>query len=116
MLALLAGLFLMHGLTASPSPVHVTEPVLMAAHETMDHTAGAAVTASPGGMAGHTAGCAAGTICFALLAMALAFAVALGRPATPPPLRTGPSWGRVRRRGPPRARPPTCYSLCVLRL
>ncbi|MFC5744030.1 DUF6153 family protein [Actinomadura rugatobispora] len=131
-LGLLAGLFLMHGVTATPTPIHISAPVI-ASHVPGPHTAGTPAPhegASEGsseqsseqssGHSGHSgahdAGCGAGVMCFALL-VGLALALARGRafnalmawafravPATRSPSRK------------PRPRPPSIYRLSVLRL
>ncbi|WP_329519526.1 hypothetical protein [Spirillospora sp. NBC_01491] len=138
---LLAGLFMMHGVTATPSPLHVSEPVLVqpmahTAHQgspamSMDAAQAAVPAAVPGahadiagaapmGLGMDMNGCIAGAICFALLtAAALVLAALAGRaldlhliPARP----GAASVLRWRRGRPPRARPPSVYQLSVLRL
>ncbi|GLZ10123.1 hypothetical protein Acsp04_03580 [Actinomadura sp. NBRC 104425] len=119
-LGLLAGLFMMHGVTASPSPVHVSVPLSVpAAHPPAPakvHAAGDRHdTAGPVHNAGHLAGCSAGTVCFALLTVALLLVAVAARPVALLPLRA--AHGRTApRRGPPRERPPDIYRLSVLRL
>ncbi|MDL4772385.1 hypothetical protein [Actinomadura xylanilytica] len=142
---LLAGLFMMHGVTATPSPLHVSEPVLV---QPMAHTAhqgspamsmDAAPDANPAAVLGAVPGahadiagaapmglgmdmngCIAGAICFALLtAAALVLAALAGRALDLDliPARPGAaSVLRWRRGRPPRARPPSVYQLSVLRL
>jgi hypothetical protein len=120
-LGLLAGLFMMHGVTASPSPVHVSAPLSMpAAHPPPQATLHAAGdhhgTAGPVHDAGHPAGCSAGTVCFALLTVALLLFAVAARPVALLPLRAARGRAAPPRRGPPRARPPDVYRLSVLRL
>ncbi|MBO2447044.1 hypothetical protein J4573_08080 [Actinomadura barringtoniae] len=131
-LMLLLGLFVMHGVTASPSPVHVSDPLTMSMSASMapqgsmsamgqsvmkqsvmgQHVA----MTSPSEHGGHGVDCAAGAICFALLIMALVLALALGRPMGLLPLHAVWAWLTQRRRGPPEPRPPSVYQLSVLRL
>lgn len=128
-LGLLAGLFLMHGVTATPSPIHVSDPVLAAPSTTPAAMPGHAAMRTDGppahgprmggptGMGMDMAGCIAGAVCFALLTFAaLALAALAGRALDPPSPLAGLSSVRLRRRGPPRARPPSVYTLSVLRL
>ncbi|WP_067832973.1 DUF6153 family protein [Actinomadura kijaniata] len=114
---LLLGLLAMHGLSASPSPVHVAEPVL-ATHHGLGHH-GEPIThgfAAGDGVAGHLTGCESGAVCFALLGgvLLLAFGVPRLLGVLPVP-RTSP-WNAALWRGPPRSRPPDLYRLSVLRL
>ncbi|MEV4255399.1 hypothetical protein AB0J52_19780 [Spirillospora sp. NPDC049652] len=142
--ALLSGLFLMHGMSASPSPIHFADPVPVtgpgaAAHPMPDAPSGMAQRPTPGAASGAAtghmpdatparvlaafrdmghdmAGCLGGTVCLALLVFG-AFAVALVARSVsllPARLPTAAPW--TRRRGPPRARPPDLHRLCVLRL
>jgi hypothetical protein len=122
-LVLLVGLFVMHGVTASPSPVHASAPLMMASMSRAAHAAPmegmgrhVAMTAPGGDHGGHGIDCVAGAICFALLVMVLLLALALRRPMSLLPVRTGSGWLTARRRGPPRPRPPSVYQLSVLRL
>jgi fumarate reductase subunit D len=124
-LVLLLGLFVMHGVTASPSPVHASDPLTMAAsmpgatsHSApMEGMSGQHVAmTAPDDHAGHGVDCLAGAICFALLVMVLLLALALGRPLGLLRASTGSGRLAVRRRGPPRPRPPSVYQLSVLRL
>ena len=121
------GLFVMHGVTASPSPVHVADPLTMsmsmapqgamAPQGSMDDMGRQHVAmTSPGDHGGHGVDCAAGAICFALLVMVLLLALALGRPMSLLPAHAASGWPVARRRGPPRPRPPSVYQLSVLRL
>ncbi|MGI5167208.1 DUF6153 family protein [Spirillospora sp. CA-253888] len=126
-LGLLAGLFAMHGITATPSPAHATGPALASTHGApheafqsvlrQEEPQLAAVT-SPMDVAGHDSGCMAGMVCFALLAGAvlLALALAARRSVEPPPAHAVRLLSRVTPRGPPRARPPDIYQLSVMRL
>ncbi|MEV5575756.1 DUF6153 family protein [Spirillospora sp. NPDC052269] len=130
--ALLAGLFLMHGLSASPSPIHFSDPVQMTgsamtgpgrtdAGATAHHTPSAAL---PGGleirahvgMLHDMGGCLGGTVCLALLVFGVIAVALAGRSVALLPARfpAGARW--TRRRGPPRARPPDLHRLCVMRL
>ncbi|MCP2336900.1 DUF6153 family protein [Actinomadura rupiterrae] len=114
--ALLAGLFLMHGVSASPSPIHFSDPVQVAsAHHMPDGMPGPSVSAHAA-MAHDMGGCLGGTVCLALLVFGVLAVALAGRsvallPARPP---SGEAW--TRRRGPPSARPPDLHRLCVLRL
>ncbi|MWK34047.1 hypothetical protein GEV43_08380 [Actinomadura sp. J1-007] len=122
-------------MTATPSPLHVSEPVLttpssgspapphhaaMPEHATArmdDPPARGFRMGGPAGMGMDMAGCIAGAVCFALLTLAaLALAALAGRALDPPSPLAGTSSVRLRRRGPPRARPPSVYRLSVLRL
>ncbi|MEU6041007.1 hypothetical protein ABZ801_37005 [Actinomadura sp. NPDC047616] len=120
-LGLLAGLFMMHGVTASPSPVHVSAPLpVPAVHlpsSAMGHaTGGHHETVGPVHGAGHLAGCSAGTVCFALLTIALLVFAGTVRPIALLPVRAVAGGAPPSRRGPPKARPPNVYQLSVLRL
>ncbi|MFC9976953.1 DUF6153 family protein [Spirillospora sp. NPDC127200] len=124
-LGLLAGLFAMHGITATPSPVHASGPALASAHAALhaaphgvlqhEEPQRVAVT-SPMDAAGHESGCMAGMVCLALLAGALILALAARRSVEPPSAHPGRFLSPVTRRGPPRARPPSIYQLSVMRL
>ncbi|RFU38900.1 hypothetical protein DZF91_25250 [Actinomadura logoneensis] len=143
---LLAGLFLMHGMAASPSPIHFADPVPVAApgtsHHLADATSGMTVE-RPSGMAaddmttvrhmaggaparvvsavcsglGHDmGGCLGGTVCLALLVFGVLAAALVGRSVALLPARLPSAVRWTRRRGPPPARPPDLHRLCVLRL
>ncbi|MFI6518336.1 DUF6153 family protein [Spirillospora sp. NPDC050679] len=120
-LGLLAGLFAMHGITATPSPAHASGPALASAHgaphAALQHEEPQRVAVtSPMDAAGHESGCTAGMVCFALLAGALILALAAWRSVEPPPAHPGRFLSPITRRGPPRARPPSIYQLSVMRL
>jgi len=113
--SVLVGLFLMHGVQATPSPMHATGAMVGAAPD--DHSVGSDVMSAspqcPGGHCGDTH--PGGEICFALLVLAgLILLTAAGSGS-----RLYGMAGRqlpLMRRGPPRARPPSVYQLSVLRL
>jgi hypothetical protein len=121
------GLFLMHGVQATPSPVQAAGAMVGAAshaHSAASPVSGAmavatadpAVSAFPDCPGGHCGDGHLGAVCFALLVLAglmllVAAVRSLPRPTTPT--------GRhllFARRGPPRARAPNVYQLSALRL
>ncbi|WP_026414361.1 DUF6153 family protein [Actinomadura oligospora] len=124
--ALLAGLFLMHGLSATPSPIHFSDPVHvsgpamtgpgMGADHTPDATPPVRAVVAHAGTAHDMTGCLGGTVCLALLVFGVIAVALAGRSVAllPARLPTGVRW--TRRRGPPRARPPDLHKLCVMRL
>lgn len=126
--ALLAGLFLMHGLSASPSPIHFSDPVQVsapgmrmpgpgvAAHHMPDATSPVRSVAAHAGMDHDMGGCLGGTVCLALLVFGVIVVALFARSVDRLPARlpAGVRW--TRRRGPPRARPPDLHRFCVMRL
>lgn len=124
-----AGLFVMHGVQATPSPDQASGALVsaMASEHGMglDHdmatdaapAAERAMPASPHGPAGHSEHAhPGGAVCFALLVIAGLILLLVG-------VHTGLRWPRptapgllLVRRCTPRARPPTVYQLSVLRL
>ncbi|MFC4910967.1 DUF6153 family protein [Actinomadura gamaensis] len=117
--ALLAGLFLMHGVSASPSPIHFSDPVQVTvpapAHHAPHAMPGAAVSAHAG-MAHDMGGCLGGTVCLALLVFGVLAVALAGRSVALLPARLPAGVRLRRRRGPPSGRPPDLHRLCVLRL
>jgi hypothetical protein len=118
----LFGLFVMHGVQATPSPLqsagamlgggihsHAVAPATMAGGLRI-------VSASDGCSGGHCGESHPGAVCLALLVVAgLILLLAAFRAGPLPPGMTRPHSLFVRR-GPPQAKPPTVYQLSVLRL
>jgi hypothetical protein len=119
--AVFGGLFVMHGVQATPSPVQASGAMVGSTRPDPGmRTTPAAVHAmaepshGPGGHSGHSH--PGGTICLALLVLAgLVLLTAAGHIGLRPPRPAGRPLP-LGRRGPPRARPPTVYQLSVLRL
>ena len=118
----LFGLFVMHGVQATPSPVQSAGAMLGAGIHSHDVAPGPMagglhiVSASDGCSGGHCGESHPGAVCLALLVVAgLISLLAAFRAGRVPPGMTRPHSLFVRR-GPPEARPATVYQLSVLRL
>jgi hypothetical protein len=120
-----AGLFLMHGVQATPSPVQAAGAMVGMVHHDSAAMAAASGPATAERAASTSHSCASGhcgdahpggAICFALLALAGLVLLLTAVRTVPRPLTLTGRHVLFVRRGPPRARPPSVYQLSVLRL